>query len=138
MAYTVTTAAGTYKYGIHSVIAIGLTGQLTIELIAGETISAHRPVFVKEDGNVYHFVTNTYEFPLLPLQSVEPGNTVTCLAAGILEDDSFSFTASKELFISPAGLLIQTPPTSGTLWICGQALTDKKIFWFPTLAVELS
>jgi hypothetical protein len=84
----------------------------TVELTAGEAISALRAVAVK-DGKAYTASSADASYPVLGIAktSADSGSSITVQTDGILDDPSFEY--SQPLYIDSIGRLTEQAPTSG-------------------------
>lgn len=103
-----------------------------ISRVALGSISGHRMVMLDALERASYADASTLEHASrvvgVTIAAAAGGASVTIRTRGELDEPSFSFTAGLPLFLGSAGVLTQTPPSSGFVLIVGFAITATKIF----------
>mgnify|MGYP000969709327 FL=1 len=117
----------------------GITGVLTWtpatvvtrRVIAGETISALKPVVIIDDVAYVANANNSAHkgfFAGIAITTATTGNNIEIQTAGRLQDASWSWDISAANLFVGAGQLTQTPPTTGWLQVAARVETDDSVF----------
>jgi len=107
----------------------GASGSIT--LVAGETLSALKFVYVAADGFAYRGSSTSYTTSQvigITITAASVGNSVTVATFGEVVDGSFSFGVSNPIFLTTLGSFSTTPPASGHVVKLGHGLDNGKIF----------
>lgn len=109
----------------------GTTSGVTSSFEAGETLSGHRSVIVVEDKAYYADCTipgHANSVYGITKGAALIGSTVIVQRSSELEEPSWSWVVGIPIWLSTAGLLTQSPPSSGFSLILGFPITSTKLF----------
>jgi hypothetical protein len=99
---------------------------------AGAAIGGHRAVWVDASGAVVYADRTDLTFPLrvigISLNAAALGGNVDVQSHGQVTEAGWNWTPLQEIFLDTAGLLTQTPPTSGFNLVLGFATAPTKMF----------
>ena len=110
----------------------GGAGQLILDKIAGETISALKLVI--SDGNNEVIVADpngAFEGAQvlgIALNSANVGEEVRVLTQGALQDSSFAFSINSQLYLGTNGFVTDTPPATGHRVLVAKAIETDEIY----------
>lgn len=96
----------------------GVTGQVTLERVAGEDLSGHRGVVAAADGTVVYasnLDAQNHRPVWITTGAALTGETVTVVASGSMTEPSWSWAAGVPVWLGTNGTLTQTlpnPPSS--------------------------
>jgi hypothetical protein len=106
-------------------------GSNILFLEAGETISAHKLVYINNLGKAMIATSNgTYDESRcvgIARNAVTSGNIGAFIAFGEVTDPIFTFPGGSDLFLGVNGSVTSTPPSSGYLTQVGNSLGSNKI-----------
>lgn len=97
---------------------------------AGQALSGHRLVLLRAGVARYPDLSvpsDAYALIGLTTGAVESGATFAAVAAGLVEEPSWTWTPGALVYAGPAGSLTQTPPPSGWLRVVGVAQTPTSL-----------
>ena len=103
----------------------------TFTVVAGETLSAVKFVYLAADGKAY--LGNSTTFPQTEVigmtkTAASTGANVEIVPFGLMQDASFTFGYSQLLFLTTLGNFSTTVPVSGHRVKLGQGLNNGQIF----------
>jgi hypothetical protein len=106
--------------------------RLTKSFDAESNVSAIRMVKASSSTEVnYATSASTYEDSKaigISLNAATTGNPVDVLLAGVIEDGTFTFGVNEVLYLTTAGGITDTPPSSGYSVVIGKGLGPGAIF----------
>ena len=103
----------------------------TFTIVAGETLSALKFVYIAADGKAYLGSSATFpqtEVIGLTKTAASMGSNVDIIPFGTVQDASFTFGYSQLLFLTTLGNFSTTVPVSGHRVKLGQGLNNGQIF----------
>jgi hypothetical protein len=123
----------------------GDASQVSFTKIAGQTLSGHRVVTSNPDGTVGYASSQTLAHSIAPLwltiAAANGGDQVELVAYGLVAEPSWSWTVGAPIFLSPNGVLTQTPPSlaAGDVFVLQVASPDTPtdVFFAPRTPIEL-
>lgn len=98
---------------------------------AGEVISGHRVVIIRNDRVYYADHTNTetaFYVAGVSVNAAQVGDEVGIVLSGEVELSSWNWEVGKFLYVGANGHLTQTAPSTGYVLAVAKALTPTRIF----------
>lgn len=141
----VTTMAG-YEVGNPGSVTVTISGEaelLAKKFTAGENIGQYDIVHLTTSSQVFKSTKDSsYENARIlgvTTESASTGNLITVQMFGVIEDPSFSFTASQPIFLNTSGGITETAPSASGEFISqlGESLGSGAIFVRPQEPVEI-
>lgn len=109
----------------------GIQGEslTSVTYIAGEPLGGNRVVSVNALGTLVYPDLSSYTNILgITISSANLGATVEVQIVGTMTEPSWNWVPDYPIYAGTNGLLTQTPPESGLLYVVGYAITPNKIF----------
>lgn len=108
------------------------SGMAVTDKAAAVALGGHRAVYLTADNTLdYADPADPGTIPLLlgvTTQAVVAGDTPTVLVYGDLHDSGWTWTPGQYIYLGTNGVLTQTPPTAGTVYVLATAVTPTHIF----------
>lgn len=117
------------------------TRSIFADVIAGEELSGHRIVYIKNNKAFYASESN-YEVVHYQLgmttHAASQNQQVKVLLQGIFSEWTWNFDVTKSLFLGQNGFITQDPPTVNLCICLGKVLNSKSILFNPQNFILLS
>jgi hypothetical protein len=112
--------------------ALDAAKEIVTSVQYGETLSALKLVYIASDGKAYLATSqDTYEKALVAGITKTAGveNSINdILVFGRIDDPSFSYSGTQELFLTTLGNISNIPPAAGIVAFVAKSLNTGSIF----------
>ncbi len=109
--------------------------RVSIPVIAGENLSAHRAVVIRADGKAWYFdpldVSLALNLTGVTQNSTAIGSVADVVLFGHLEGRGYGFLSGAQYFATANGHLSTTPPSSGVERFIGAGLANDALCVMP-------